>query len=433
MAHEHESDKTDQSLFEQQLSERLQLLGMHEMRRLLVTLIGLAAVLSLLAGDACGSIPSIVTDLGTLGGTNSFSTGINASGQVVGQADTSSNSYAFRSEAKGGVLTSLGTFSRGSSSLATAINSTGQVAGYATNSSGNYLAFRTTANGTINSAANLGTLSGGTESLAYGINDDGQVVGSSDTTINVTDSSGNTVVLLVNHAFRTAANSSISSVSDLGTLGGYYSIAYSINAGGQAVGQANIRASDGGDGPGHAFRTSAAGVMSDLGTLGGYYSAAYGINARGQAVGQSATTSGGNTDHAFRTAANSAINPLTDDLGTLGGAYSIAYAINSNGWVVGQAGTIGGADHAFLYTGNGPMLDLNSLISPSSGWTLLDATDINDNGQIVGRGYLATDPSVCHAFLLTVNTIPEPSTLSLFTAGVIGLFAHAWRRQRRQT
>ena len=33
------------------------------------------------------------------------------------------------------------------------------------------------------------------------------------------------------------------------------------------------------------------------------------------------------------------------------------------------------------------MTDLNTLIDPSSGWMLEEATGINDNGWIVGYGY----------------------------------------------
>lgn len=43
------------------------------------------------------------------------------------------------------------------------------------------------------------------------------------------------------------------------------------------------------------------------------------------------------------------------------------------------------------------MLDLNDLIPPGAGWVLTDAIDINNDGQIVGNGYL--DGAV-RAFLL---------------------------------
>ena len=62
------------------------------------------------------------------------------------------------------------------------------------------------------------------------------------------------------------------------------------------------------------------------------------------------------------------------DLGTLpGGSMSEAWCLNDSGLVVGWADTgVLDADgnsinHAFLYTGGGPIEDLNSLIDPNSG------------------------------------------------------------------
>src|SRR5207253_1893916 len=63
-------------------------------------------------------------------------------------------------------------------------------------------------------------------------------------------------------------------------------------------------------------------AITDLGTLGGTYSLGQGINSSGQTVGNAYTT-GDVAPHGFRTAANSAIKP-TDDLSTLGGSYSVA-------------------------------------------------------------------------------------------------------------
>ena len=121
------------------------------------------------------------------------------------------------------------------------------------------------------------------------------------------------------------------------------------------------------------------------------------------------------------------------DLGTLpGGTTSYAYGINDNGQVVGYAdveyGDYGSGDHAFLYS-DGVMQDLNNLIDPNSGWTLFDATGINDAGQIVGEG--ANSLGQNHAFLLT-PVVPEPSTFVLLAAGAVGLLGYAWRR-RKQT
>ncbi len=94
----------------------------------------------------------------------------------------------------------------------------------------------------------------------------------------------------------------------------------------------------------------------------------------------------------------------TTDVGTLPGYQnSVAIAVNNQSQVVGFAWlpTIE-ADRmrrAFLYDHRtGVITDLNQLISQISGWYLVDAIDINDAGQIVGRGLIGDE---MHAFLLT--------------------------------
>ena len=63
------------------------------------------------------------------------------------------------------------------------------------------------------------------------------------------------------------------------------------------------------------------------------------------------------------------------------------------------------------------MQDLNELVSPSSGWTLQEATAINENGQIVGQGTNASGQT--HAFLLT--PVPEPSVFAMLLGGLFGV------------
>lgn len=50
------------------------------------------------------------------------------------------------------------------------------------------------------------------------------------------------------------------------------------------------------------------------------------------------------------------------------------------------------------------MLDLNDVIPVDSGWVLVRATDINDHGQVVGRGRIAGQT---RAFLLDYIGPPE--------------------------
>jgi probable HAF family extracellular repeat protein len=116
------------------------------------------------------------------------------------------------------------------------------------------------------------------------------------------------------------------------------------------------------------------------------------------------------------------------DLGTLGGNFSFAYDINDHGQVVGYATTTSGTNHAFLYS-NGTIIDLNSLLSPTSGWELQLATGINDSGQIAGYGSINGQT---HAFLLDTSA-PEPNSLLLLSAGagVLALRRRALRRDGR--
>jgi len=304
-----------------------------------------------------------ITNLGTLGGNQSYAYGINNSGQVVGNSlDSSGNTHAFLYSS--GTMTDLGTLG-GSLSWAYAINDSGQVVGDSLNSSGNDHAFLYSS-GTM---TDLGTF-GGITSYARGINNSGQVVGGS------YNSSGNY------HAFLYS-----STMIDLGTLGGSLSIANGINNSGQVVGD-SLDSS----GNFHAFLYSS-GTMTDLGTLGGSYSYARGINNSGQVVGDS-LDSNGNT-HAFFYSSGT-----MTDLGTLGGSYSYAYGINNSGQVVGYSLDSSGNGHAFLYS-NGTIADINNLIPANSGWTLAKALDINGSGQIVGYGTIGGQSL---AFLLTPNS-----------------------------
>lgn len=257
----------------------------------------------------------------------------------------------------------------------------------------------------------LGTLSG--YSLAYGINDHGQVVGNSDW-----------------HAFLWEDGA----MTDLGTLGGLHSEARAINDSGQIVGSAYTA-----DEKRRAFIWQD-GEMTSIGVLSGHLAShANDINDAGQVVGWSSSQDAWTGVRAF----------IWDegkmtDLGSLGGDYTEAYAVNDDGWVVGESKTEDGNSCAFLYRfgrmmdigvlpgcvqsgardinnsglvvgssvapgsyeedrraflwKNGVMYDLNSLIPEDSGWVLLEARSINDDGQIVGMGSFDHN---ARAFILT--------------------------------
>jgi probable HAF family extracellular repeat protein len=119
------------------------------------------------------------------------------------------------------------------------------------------------------------------------------------------------------------------------------------------------------------------------------------------------------------------------NLGNLGGANAVANALNNSNQVVGWSQIASGAQHAFLYA-NGKMQDLNLLIPPVSGITLISAVGIDGSGRIVAYGTGASGQT--EEFLLTPleAPVPEPSTLAVFGL-VILTFAARQAHARRSS
>jgi probable HAF family extracellular repeat protein len=379
--------------------------------RRIAGLLSLCCALSFTAA-AQAAVVYTVTDLGTLGGPYSYGLGINASGQVTGYSYTAGYAAAgaflwtpTSPNGASGMMHDLGTLG-GIDSIGTGINDSGQVTGFA-NTSGDaanhaFLWTPTTPNGDSGTMHDLETL-GGTDSYAQGINAAGQVAGYSQTTGDA-----------ATHAFL--YDPGAPGLHDLGTLGGTSSYGLRINASGQVTGYSYTT----GDSDYHAFLYDpGAPGLHDLGTLGGTNSVGSGINASGQVTGNSQTT-GDAATHAFLYDPGA---PGLLDLGTLGGGDSYGNGINASGQVVGQRVYGNILIHAFLYTSDSGMVDLNSLIDPLSGWELDTAIAINDAGQITGIGIHGNE---YHAFLLT--PVPEPSTLALLA---LGLPLLGWRNSRR--
>lgn len=290
-----------------------------------------------------------VADLGTFGGFASIALGINERGDTVGQSDTAQSdlfgnaiSFAFLADSHG--VRSLGSLAGLNNSQAFAINNRGTIVGRAYNNAedpSRAFDFRAFVfkHGAMR---DIGTL-GGATAEAFGINDRGSIVGDAQTAMGE------------RHAFlfrRPDENDNGDEhgdenavMRDLGTFGGNFSQARSINDRGQIVGRSRLAS-----GQQHAFLYER-GRMKDLGTLGGTFSRAEFINEHGQIVGFSSTVDG--DFHAFLYMAGH-----MQDLGTLGGSYSAAFGINNHGEIIGESDTVTGDTHAFVAR-DGVMVDID--------------------------------------------------------------------------
>lgn len=297
-----------------------------------------------------------ITDLGTLGGTESFAYALNDHGQVVGMSriagDTSTHAFLY-TERK---MIDLYPFNSQEIQTVgpTSINNAGQIAS-GTIINGVYVpAVLDSLTGRL---ITIGSLGGITDfnfnGVATSINSQGNATGYS-----YLDSLNRHGFLYMNASF-----------SDIGSFGGY-SAGLAINDENQIAGFA----SDSNTGSAHAFLYTEAG-MTQLDTSPEGY--ARDINDEGQIVGQFFLPPSG--DHAFLYSQGN-----FTDLGLAGSPETVAYAISNRGQIVGIS-IIAGSQRAVIL-GSAGILDLNRLIPANIGWELTAAFDINSHGQIVGYG-----------------------------------------------
>lgn len=365
-------------------------------RQTIFTFIAIVVVLATVQPSFARIPRYYLTPLGN--GTESLAFDIAANNDVVGYYFDSGAKY-FRWSA--GQLTTLTAFT-GSGSNAPytspgAINRFGEIAGSRNGLPVRYM------NGQLFPLATLPDFPYG-----YGasINDSGQIAGTVSSV--VSDGSKGRGVLY-----------SGGQVHDLGVLPGHaYSTAEDINSIGEVVGNSTT-------GVGSNYRPFIyrSGSLTDLGTLGGSYSVATAVNDSGAVVGASMTT--GSDWGSLRAFIYE--NGTMRSLGTLPGTtISEAHGINNAGQIVGATAIAVGQPyhHAFLYE-NGAMYDLNSLVDPSLGWTFIDANGINDDGSIIAYGFAPFSGGVRRAALLT--PVPDPGT-SAWLLPLIAICRTARRR-----
>lgn len=331
------------------------------------------------------------------------------------------------------------------------INNLGQVVGI------NYT--DTSENATVWDASgvgsNLGSIDGYDRSYGYALNNLGQIVGYSE----VAATGTRTATLWDNGRItdlsREGSNISYSvarDINDLGTIvgaantGGIFANGFVMDtnglqiAGTQYMGGSNLGVNNSNAMVGHSFFFGDPDTASfatpdnrggyqtqDLGPSGFNFSLATAVNDNGMSVGH---TSWNLTD-GWQAAifSHSLDGPVGFPtlLGTLDGLNtSEANDVNNNGMVVGYSwdGTHSGLESRAWAWNEGVMYDLNDLLADDSQFALLiEATGINDFGDIVGYGLL-NDGSVS-AFVIE-GFVPAPGT-----AGLLALTSMFASRRRR--
>jgi probable HAF family extracellular repeat protein len=334
-----------------------------------------------------------VTDMGTLPGINSscedFLTdgGLIVGGSENGLIDPLTGWPAMDAVAwHNGQVTNLGTVG-GNESFAIGANDRGQVVGAAANTVPDpfsiFFGWGTQTRAFLwtqsQGLQDLGTL-GGPDAFAAHINDRGQIFG-----ISYTSDVPNPLTGIPTLDAFLYENGKMTDIPD--GFGGTLVSPLGANNRGQLVGSASFAD----EASGHPFLWSK-GEFIDLGTFGGTFGDAVSINDAGAITGHAATPD--LAAHAFLWKKG-----VLHDIGTVDGDdCSAGVSINSANQIVGQSFACDGSiSHAFLWE-NGKIVDLNRLISHRSHMELQVASNINKRGEIAGFGVLPNGDQ--HAFLL---------------------------------
>jgi probable HAF family extracellular repeat protein len=326
-----------------------------------------------------------LTDLGALDDRyNSAVSSINDRGWATGQSQTGIIVGSPQIHAvlwKGRKILDLDTLPGGSASVGVSVNNAGQVVGLSNNGVSDPFSIFGVQIRTFfwqdGSLQDIGTLGGPDATSGPGCDNQGPgvIVGSSYTSFTPNPGSG----IPTQDPFLWDNGT----MTDLGNLGGTFSIGQCANNRGEVIGQSNLP----GDKTSHAFLWRN-GKMKDLGTLGGPNSEAIWINDAGDIAGSA--------DLPAKDIHDAVIwrHGHIKDLGTVAGdACSRGRAINSRGVVVGGSSDCVNFLHAFVWEAGGPMRDLNKLIRPGSGLQLTNAFNINDRGEILAKSFpIGTTP-----------------------------------------
>jgi probable HAF family extracellular repeat protein len=283
-------------------------------------------------------------------------------------------------EWRDGHVTDLGVLPGGLSSYPNAINIHGVVVGQSQNGATDLDSGISAWVPTVwkdGRAINLGTF-GGSFGLATSVNESGLVTGAAENGVTDPLSFAINSGLLGETELRGFVWDG-GRLRDIGTLGAPGTFPVAINNAGQVTGFGLTDSDTGPFGLPHvAPFVWQSGHMTNLGTLGGIFGLAAAINQRGQITGQS-DLAGDEVTHAFLWS-----HGKMTDLGTLGGTFSSANFANELGDVTGIS-SVDDSDssgHAFLWK-NGTLID----ILPVSGDNNGNGWMVNNFGQVVGQSW----------------------------------------------
>ncbi len=347
-------------------------------------------IFSLLAPLAWASPSYVLTNLGVTLPTSagSVAKAINNQGQIVISSAENTGPAAYLWD--GGFVSKIGSAS--STFNVTDINELGQVVGTGGFFGIGVRAYRWDQTTGLTFLNPLGGYAGSRESVASGVNNLGHVAGR---TTGVYEPYG---------ASWWNSSGSIQALDRWGTL----SEAEDINDAGTIVGSRDVWSNSNKYKEGFVWNANSGFV--EIGTLGGNESYAVSLNENGSVVG-GAKNSDGVSKPFFWTSTDGMRELITPSY-VIGAQ---ARSLNNNDNVVGDISTSGGETHAAFWNGS-DFFDLNDLVDLDEGWTLTNAWDINDKGQIVGQ---VSNGMTGYAFLLTpVSQVPEPAQHSLYLTGV---------------